>query len=203
MVLGGQRLALLALAIITAYFGASYLAGEYEPAEAETRRPSHSTKPFVGSLNGFEFFDQNKGEPPLPRGCTPANGREATSEELATAPLDFRVDGLPSAARELSFSGFTCGTAVVTVVRAYSMPGDAQVEIARIDAARRLPALATRDDLTEVTINGKRGFANQSLPPVRHEEIYLEADPGYLYVSSMNVSHEELVKLTASIVAVR
>ena len=202
MVTAGRRLTLLVIAIVTAYFGASYWAGQYEPA-GDSRRSHQAATVFIGTINGFEFYDPAKTLSTMPRGCTGRNGREATAQELSQTKLDFRIDALPAGAKELSFSGFACSDEVITVVRAYSLPGNASLEVARVDAPRRLPAVASEKSLMRFMVGERRGIANGSLPPNRREELYLEDAPGYLYAASVNISHADLVKIAASVVDVR
>lgn len=197
-----QRLTALVLLLICGYFGASAWAGhvpETVVSDAETL-PSPSAKPFVGELDGFVFYESSTPGGSEPPACFQIRAREATPEEVMASPLYFVPGYLPSGARELVLAGRVCGEKVVTVLNEYQIAGGGMISIARIDAPPRLPAVASRQALRIIDVGGKKAVLNAGTGrSSRFSELYIHAEPGYLYLSGIQVDVDELLRIAAGV----
>ena len=106
-----RRLTLLVTLLALAYGGASAAAGQDETSLkiAGIKGPvTAGLTPFVGKLNGFEFYDVTKAPLEDPNVCAADEREELFESDLRATGLDFAASYLPKGTILVSAGGQKC-----------------------------------------------------------------------------------------------
>jgi hypothetical protein len=201
-----RRLTLLVTLLALAYGGASAAAGQDERSlkNAGVKGPATAgLTPFVGRLNGFEFYDVTKAPLQDPNVCT-ADKREVLFEsDLRATGLDFTATYLPKGAFLVEAGGQKCPDAVLQIQKDYELANGEMLTIALIQAPRRIPGTAPRSQLHAVQLRGRPAVINRSLSSFNSGELHMSdgtGSTGYYYISGMDLKESELLKIAQGIV---
>jgi hypothetical protein len=198
-----QRLTLLAVLLTAVYFAVSPAPGVDGPPlkAAEVKGPATAGfQPFVGTLNGFEFYDVTKAPRDDPSACAAGERRELQEAEVRDE-IDFAVTYLPRGATLEFVGGQRCPDGVLMVQLDYELSSREQLTIAHIRVPRRVPGIAPRSQLRAVRLRGRPAVLNSSLGG--SGELYMSdgsGDSGYFYISGFNLPRSELLKIGQGIV---
>lgn len=199
-----RRLALLVILLAAAYLGASPALDVDDPPlkAAGVKGPAtEGLQPFVGTLNGFEFYDVTSAPREDPNACPPDERRVMQEQEVRSDALDFAVTYLPRGTRLEAVGGQRCPEGVLLVQLDYILSSGELLTIAHIHVPRRVPGFAPRARLTAVHLRGRPAVLNASLDG--SGELYMadgSGDTGYYYISGFNLPREELLKIGRGIV---
>jgi hypothetical protein len=198
-------LALVALVMLS-YVGGAAAAGQDETSlkTAGVRGPVQAgNAPFVGTLNGFEFYDVSKAPREDPTVCGFDQREELFESDLPATGLDFRATYLPKGTILVSAGGQKCPKAVLQIQKDYELPDGEMLTIALVQTARRIPGTAPRSQLHAVHLRGRPGIVNRSLSVFNSGELHMSdgtGDIGYYYISGMELKEIELLKIGRGIV---
>jgi len=201
-----RRLTLLVTLLVLAYGGASAAAGQDETSlkTAGIKGPvTAGLTPFVGKLNGFEFYDVTKAPLEDPNVCAADEREELFESDLRATGLDFAASYLPKGTILVSAGGQKCPDAVLQIQKDYELANGEMLTIALVQAPRRIPGTAPKSQLRAMHLRGRPAVLNRSLSAFNSGELHISdgsGSTGYYYVSGMDLKESELLKIGQGIV---
>jgi hypothetical protein len=201
-----RRLTLLVTLLVLAYGGASVAAGQNERSlkNAAVKGPATAgLTPFVGKLNGFEFYDVTRAPREDPNVCAAGEREELFESDLRSTGLDFVATYLPKGAILVSAGGQKCPGAVLQIQKDYELANGELLTIALVQAPRRIPGTAPKTQLRAIHLRGRPAVLNRSLSTFNSGELHISdgtGSAGYYYVSGLDLKESELLKIGQGIV---
>ena len=201
-----RSLTLLVALLVLTYGGASAALAEDAPSlkDAGVKGPATAgIQPFVGKLNGFEFYDVSKAPLEDPNACAADDRRELRAEELRRTGLDFVPTYLPRGARLDFAGGQACPDAVLIIQKDYLLEYGDLLTIAYVQAPRRIPGTQPRSQLRAVHLRSRQAVLTRSLSEFNSGELHMSdgtGSTGYYYISGIELPERELLKIGRGIV---
>ena len=201
-----NRLAVLVAVVLLAYAGGATAAGQDETSlkTAGVKGPAtEGLTPFVGTLNGFEFYDVTKAPSQDPDVCRADQREELFESDLKATGLDFTATYLPKGTILVAAGGQKCPNAVLQIQKDYELANGEMLTIALVETARRIPGTAPKSALRAVYLRGRPAVLNRSLSAFNSGELHMSdgtGSTGYYYISGLDLKESELLKIGQGIV---
>jgi hypothetical protein len=189
-----------------AYAGGAAAAGQDETSlkAVGVRGPVASgIAPFVGTFNGFEFYDVTRAPREDPNACSASERDQLFESDLRATGLDFTATYLPKGTILVSAGGQKCPNAVLQIQKDYELPNGEMLTVALIEAPRRIPGTAPKAQLRAVHLRGRPAVINRSLSSFNSGELHMSdgsGSTGYYYISGIDLTEGELLKIGQGIV---
>jgi uncharacterized protein DUF4367 len=153
---------------------------------------------FVGTLNGFRFYDPNVNPPKPEYEC--AEVREATKAEIDAANINFSAGYLPDGMNLVREEGALCDGQVTSLVRTYM---DADNRVINVKRQIRNEAVVMKDApeerLQATTLGGKLAVVKMPVVPKDRSSVYVKDVTTLWSVGGFQIDLDEVIKVAESL----